>query len=199
MSTILNKRAMLALYHKGAFGNRLRMWKSPEEFLQSGYVGFVTLRYAGLGGSRCDYRVPAPQVPKRINEWVCQGACRQLISIWEGAPDEKWCTMNGEVIRSARGWELLYSREKLPMRYALKKSSLCVYGLTALAVLKTTLDPSSYDDLMELFDLYPDCAVEFTAFLYRLVFATAIRLYGKSAITNGLVMLLFTAAYANVF
>jgi len=164
MVEILNKRTMFALYWKGEFGNKLQVWPTLEELRSSGYTGLLGLRYAGAtGGGRCEYHIPLERVAERIDAWVRDGADRNLISLWEMAPHER-AILSGEVILSVRGWELYFSREKTPMRQALTAAPEYAHGLTALLILKATLDPASYDDLMELFETYPDSAVEFSSF-----------------------------------
>lgn len=74
-------------------------------------------------------------------------------------------TMQGELSRWPTGWRLeAVVGKDAPgiLRYAMAKAS--VYsGLVARHILECHLWPSSYEDLLALFELYPDSVVELSA------------------------------------
>lgn len=87
----------------------------------------------------------------------------------ETAPDDR-ATLQGEIRRGAFGWEFFgaeRSREDfgrmIRMRDALRVAR-SYQGLIVLFLLRKHLSPPSYDDLMELVDLFPDAVVEFSAY-----------------------------------
>lgn len=167
METITGKDRMYELLKNGQFGNRLRTWDTVKEWQESGYRGLLGLRYVSpspLSGARFKYGIAASDIERYVEEWICDGAERCRILVCEAAPHAEYGTMSGEVMTSSRYMELQYSRAKLPMREALVHSPVSVKGLLAVATLREALDPSSFDDLMELFDSFPTSVVEFSCF-----------------------------------
>lgn len=152
---------MYALYHRGLFGNRLQTWVSLEDYYASEYTGQVVLRYKGSGGGLVAYDVARHEVSSIVADWSLQGARPQLITLNESAPDKN-IILQGEVMRSVDYFELRYSQMKAPMRTALAQAPKHANGVNALILLKTAMDPSSWDDLQELFDRFDDAVVEFS-------------------------------------
>lgn len=165
MTQILNKTAMYDLLDSGSLGNTLPMWRTVEEVRESGYTGPVGLRIRrGSGGGRHEYNIPFACLAERIDAWVRDGIARDSIIIQQMAPHTEHGLINGEVIRTPLGLELFYSRVRLPMKEALAVEHERVVGIRALTILRYFLDGSSLDDLMELMDLWPTSAIEFSAF-----------------------------------
>lgn len=159
---VASKQQSYALWQQGAFGNKLRTWDSLTEILASGYAGTVSMRYKGsAGGSFYAYEVALANIPELQRQWVSQGARPELITFNESAPDA--CLLiQGELMRYP-GYVLTYSCEKAKMREAMKHPKHA-QGLTAKFLLQQFCAPSSFDDLMELLDLYPDHVIEFGAY-----------------------------------
>lgn len=161
------KTDMYELYQKGCFGNKLRTW-SLEEYLNNDFTGTVVLRYAGTGGGgKAAYHLSRNEVPNVVAEWESEGLSRSRIKVNESAPDSL-LTVQGEVMRSEEGLSLRYSRMKAPMRKALAEQPEHARGLSAVLLLRHTLNPSSFEDIMELLDLYDGAVVEFSAFSVNL-------------------------------
>jgi hypothetical protein len=164
---IPTKDQMYLLYERRAFGNKLRTWPSLNSLQQSGFNGNVTLRYRGeAGGSQfTKYNVPIPQVPTVINEFVEKGADKDRFNFNEAAPDDR-LLFQGEVIQSTEHLTLRMSNEKTQMRTAMANTDKVkhLYSLEALEYLKTTLTPSSYNDLRALWDLYPTAVIELSVY-----------------------------------
>src|SRR5690606_38792375 len=70
--------------------------------------------------------------------------------------------IQGEIRRSDRYVDLYYSTEPLHMRPALAKSPRYAFGLAALSLLRSAMDPASSDDLDLLLERYDDAAIELT-------------------------------------
>lgn len=158
---IHNKKEMIRLYNKGAFGNKLRTWGSLQALHNSGYKGTVSIRVAGVaGGNLCFYGVQISDVEK-----VILGNNLDNFYINESAPDDK-LLIQGEVMRDVygRGIAIYYSRLKCPMRSALLAKGESADGIRALGILRTYLTPSSFDDLLELLDTYEGGVIEFSAY-----------------------------------
>lgn len=147
-----NKREFYALFGRGAFGNKGLMWNSLEAFRQSGYSAPVAIRTGGVG-TRCDYHIPAKELPKRYREFLEAGWKPNQLNISAMMPDEK-IVMQGEVCRNVRGLDLWYSEVKRPMRVALAEGGKRLFGLQATALLKSRMDADSFEWLNELLDTY---------------------------------------------
>lgn len=151
---------MYDLYSRGLFGNRLHHWNSVDEWMEDYEAGNIS-----VGFRRKD--IPGAYAPT-YNEFMVMW-CENDHTDWdklcvsEISSDEHTLLM-AEVSRSENYFDMTYSFEKQKMKPAFKKSENYATGHTALCILKTFLDPSSYDDLMELFDTYPDSVIELSAF-----------------------------------
>jgi hypothetical protein len=150
------KREFYELWHKGLLGNRPRTWDSLDALLASGYTGTVTIRTKRGGGGKCAYRVPVTNI-ETAREW---GESVGALTFNESMPDGD-LVLQGEV---QRPWELTYSTERgLPMREALKHAKRAS-GAVAQSILKTALSPASYNDMEDVWELYPDAVIEFSAY-----------------------------------
>jgi hypothetical protein len=151
-------------YQAGHFGNKFHTWDDIPHWLASAYRKPVCMRYKGaMAGGKCAYHVAPESVCDVDNEWAQQGLDPKLITINESA-DDTALTIQGEVMRSTRHLSLRYSQTPLPMRNALAASERHAEGLEATCILKTYLDPASYEDLMDLLDTYEDAVVEFSTY-----------------------------------
>jgi hypothetical protein len=159
-----NKRQAFALFHSGRLGNKFRTWDSVRDFVYSRYSGLATMRYKGtvMGKAWVAYNVPHDQVAAKAKEWIAEGADPMMIVVNESAPDER-LTIQGELILTIKGLAFFYSTLKMKMRMAMTEGKQ-VYGMEATALLRRYCSPASYDDLMELFERFPDSAIEFSVY-----------------------------------
>ena len=173
MITITNKKQMYELYGRGVFGNRLRSFETLTDLFDNhGDLEVIGMRYAdgAIGGSTrfLMYDVPIEEVRYRVGGWVAEGADYSKIRYSEMAPKE--CALiQGEVQRTPYGLELTYSTVSgMHMREALRYDMEVATGLKAKYVLEKYLDPSSFDDLMNLLDTYGNAeysdVVEFSCY-----------------------------------
>lgn len=125
-------------------------------------IGFRELRKPGTTGAGKWQKVPWPLVLETAAQWRSEG--RDFI-MDDGAPDQ-YRNLQGEVIRTEKGMEgFLDLVGKLPMRPAMAAGHMKHYGyLQTKLLLERYMDPSSRDDLEEIFELFPDHAVEFSCF-----------------------------------
>ena len=157
---------MYELYNAGAFGNKFQTWTNLEAFKQSGFTGMVTLRYRGaakLTGHWCEPFVESDTIEEVVARWISEGADRSKVTVGQ-VDDLKMITFQGEVQRGIHGFDLRYSHEFLPMRDAFAKSQFHASGLKALSLLRYHFDPSSFADLEEIFERWPDAVAEFTTY-----------------------------------
>lgn len=158
---IINKADMYALYFKGAFGNKLKTWDyllgAPASTLR------FCIRYKKPGSKWFAFGVGMQQAADLISKWTLEGADRGLFSFNELGQDDK-ITLQGEIMRGVRHYELLYSHMPGIMHRNAMKIAGWTWGIEALAIVKSYLSDGSYDDLMELLELYPDAVIEFTTY-----------------------------------
>jgi hypothetical protein len=158
------KKQAFALFHSGRLGNKFRTWDSVRDFVYSGYSGTASMRYKGTvtGKAWVAYNVPHTEVAARAKQWIAEGADPMLIVVNESAPDDR-LAIQGELIRTIKGLAFFYSMRKEKMRVAMLYGKQA-YGLESHALLRRYCTPASYDDLMELLELYPDSAIEFSTY-----------------------------------
>lgn len=165
---ITNKRTMNSMWESGLFGNKIRSFPSIDDLRDACYKGLVTLRYLhpGGGGSFVKYNVPSDCIECVAADWKSKGVEYNRIIANESAPDDK-LVLQGELQRCSRfGWSMRYSTEKAKMRDAMQ-SAIPVNGPSCLLILKSLMTPASYDDMLDLFELYPDSQVEFSIYSTR--------------------------------
>lgn len=173
---VTNKSEVTDLAIEGAFGNSGLVWGSYEELLQSNYRGPVAVRYR-RPGQWCKYNVSFNSISDIVDDWVKKGALRkyvffnQMMEYPSGALGVK---IQGEISRPefhqpdrCINWDLYYSYVNEPMRPALQKAGQHAYGLHAMAIVRYYLCPSSFEDLMTIFDKWPGAVVEFSTFSRR--------------------------------
>ncbi len=141
---------------RGEFGNRLRAWDCYADLQGDSYRGPVTVRYKEASSPRCKYEVAFSDIEKVIAEL---GGDPELYTFNESAPDSK-LLIQGEVYHGPT-YSLYYSELKTNMREALKQGGKQVYFTTAKCIMQHYMRPKSYMMIQDLFDLYPNCVIEF--------------------------------------
>jgi hypothetical protein len=148
----------------GLLGNTMPSWPSVEAALADGHREPVMVRCRVPDSPYMRADVPIAEAQSVIDEFVRRGA----------RPGSLYLThmttavgrrLNAEVWRSPSGLYLHYSTDQTHLRAALDgPTARHVQNATAYAVLRWACCPDSFDDLMELLDLYPDHCVELTAY-----------------------------------
>jgi hypothetical protein len=136
------------------------MWKTLAEWKASRYPDPVAIRSLTVGG-RCDYWIPAAELPARYADFRRTYRVDQL-NISAQAPEHEK-VLQGEVCRQP-DLQLFWSRNLEPMRAALALDGRQSHGLAALQILRSSLCPNSLDWMMFLLDAYPGHVVEFSSF-----------------------------------
>jgi hypothetical protein len=156
---VRNKRENFRLWQSGEFGNKLRAWRSLDEWRSSGFAGLVVLRALMDGGGPCEYNLTPEQTEAVAQRWLSQGHPSDRIMVNEAAP-EQMVLLQGEYLNdihlggSAYWGYFKYSREKAQMRDALMTASEVAQGLRSDLMLRLAMTPSSYDDWLLLLDRY---------------------------------------------
>lgn len=175
VDSILSKDVSVAMFGRGAFGNHLRQWDTLTELLDSGFDGRLMLRF----------RKPDGPVKKDLTMDQAVEATRRFVSSGKWRYEEIYynevlenqdvlVAIQGELMRDpGQYWPwggggfglcMFYSTAPIRMREALRDTDNVKHAwrLEAQLLLQKHLDPSSYDLIMELLDLYPDHIIEFT-------------------------------------
>ncbi len=164
-----SKLEYYALYERGVFGNKPLTWSSIEEIEQGQWKGKICIRgRKGIARSKARFNLMIDEAKEYTEELKKEGIYPHDLKFNQAMPDEH-LIIQGEVMRDVnrltpRYIHLTYSTVKEPMNYALAKEELYSDGLNALFLLKGNLYPSSYDDLQELLELFPDSIIEFSAY-----------------------------------
>lgn len=155
---VLTKADFVRRYFNNEFGNRAPTWNTLKEFLASGYTGLVHIRNR-VAGAPTWYDVPARDVVKKTEEVIAAGHNQLYFS---GMCPTELTIIQGEVQRSINHLSLYYSCIPKPMRQSLIEGGIQVSGATAVVLLRSFMDASSYEWLDRLLDEYPDHVIEFT-------------------------------------
>lgn len=163
--TIKNKQECYILYNNGFFGNKVKTWNSYDEIQDSNYTGLVSMRSRGkiINRKKVQYNILVKDIPKVLNQWKTQDIDTTKINFSKTPPDNQ-LILQGEITKTQEGLFLLYSTLKKPMNQALKEDEKFIQGLQANIILKEILTPSSYDDLIELLNMFPNDVVEFSCY-----------------------------------
>lgn len=149
--TVDTKSEFYRLYHAGHFGPHFRTWDRIDEVPDGTRVNVRSKLRAGM----FRYGLTKEEAREHV-----QGLTDYALN--EPAPDDL-LLIQGEVCYTIEGLALFYSTEKTTMRKAMQMG-IQVYRLVAQALLKKFLWPASYDDLLELFERFPDSVIEFGAY-----------------------------------
>jgi hypothetical protein len=156
---IVDKRMNYSLWRSGAFGNKLRVWRSMDEWRNSGFAGLVVLRSLMDGGGPCEYSLAPEQVEESVRRWLANGHPPDRIMFNEEASDQH-VLLQGEYLNDihlggSSYWGYFhYSRVKTQMRDALKAAPELAQGLRSDLMLRLAMTPSSYEDWLLLLDRY---------------------------------------------
>lgn len=159
---VLTKQENWRLVTSGAYGNRLRHWRSLNELQADGFGGPVSIRYLGAGGGPCLFDVKAEDVEDEVLKLRSAGWSEKLLCFNEGAPDRS-IIIQGELYNTIP-YHARVSYEKVKMREALRRDFTDLSGWVALEAFRTKMSPSSRDDLEELLKSYPEHVLEISVY-----------------------------------
>jgi len=164
---VLSKLQNYHLWQGGEFGNKLRAWRTVEEWRSSGFAGMVVLRTVKGGNGLCRYNLRPAEVGQVVQEWLAAGAVTpDQIMVNEAAPDHDVILqgyylndiymVDGEV-----GWGYFdYSRMRAQMRDALASAPEVAQRLRSDLLLRLAMTPPSYEDWEKLIGRYPGHVLE---------------------------------------
>lgn len=161
---VLTKHDFVRRYARGEFGNASPTWNNYREWWEDWQPdGWETALYHvrnRVAGGRTWYNVGGCRLGE-VWDYACSLYQPSQLYISAMCPTEL-TTLQGEVRRSERYLDLTYTTVAKPMRDALAESTQYASGVLAVSLLRSHMNPKSYDWLQELFDRYPDHVVEFT-------------------------------------
>lgn len=168
MRTINSKTEYFRLWENGLIGNTLKVWGSIADIKEEGYKGQLSARVKrATGGGFYRYNIKnVAEAEQTVAEWVATGIPENQIYFNESAPDQ-FLIMQGEIMRSTDYYDLTYSREQIKMRDAMR-SAKTMKGVSVVSYLETIMTPSSYEDIKDLFEIFPDSVIEFGVYQHCL-------------------------------
>ena len=167
---ILSKPQNYRLWQGGDFGNKLRSWRTVDEWRLGGFNGDVVLRTLLEGGGPCRYNLKREEVGEVVDSWLDLGIPLDRIMVNEAAPDGD-VILQGEYLNDIysmdgeSGWGYFrYSRERSQMRDALAATPEVAQRLRSDLLLKLAMTPASHDDWNLLLARYPGHVLEVSVY-----------------------------------
>lgn len=161
---VSNKKDYYFLYSVGFFGNKPLTWNSLEEIKESGWNKGICIRSKqGVLRSKTVFDLTMEEAINYIEQLRKEGIKKETLTFNQSMPNEE-LKIQGEIMRSKENYSLTYTTIKKPMNRALEEETLFAKGLTALSLVKENLFPSSYEDLQDLFNIFPDSIIEFSSY-----------------------------------
>lgn len=158
---VLTKTDFVSRYNQGEFGNRSPTWNSIRELPKTLPPGLYHLR-SRIKGGKTWYDVPAPLVSFVTKNILLNREIEEKdLYVSAMCPTEDTILV-GEVFRGVSGYNLSYRTEAVNMRQAQSMGFKFCTGLLSYSILKSKMDPNSFEWLEFLLEAYPDHIVEFT-------------------------------------
>lgn len=160
MRRITDKRIGTSLYGEGFFGNRLRQWHTPEALRAASPppLAVVLRRRNELGGGVKEFNHTIESAIARAKELG-------LPDLYFGEQVENQpfnMALQGEYGYVDGIEHLFCSAVKDYMTPALEKGGTSFTGASCRPILRHYLDLASYENMMELADIFPGHIIEFT-------------------------------------
>lgn len=160
---VLSKHDFVRRYTAMEFGNRPATWNNLGEVVAS-TTALYNLRNRVAGGQTW-MNLSYSKLTDLWEKVKSEGNANQFY-ISEMAPT-LYTTFQGEVFQTEYGLRLWWTKNKLPMRDALRLQSCCYDGIMAVQTLRHELPPHDWDWLQYLLDEYPGHVVEFSTYSIR--------------------------------
>jgi hypothetical protein len=168
VTPVTSKRRNFELWSSGAYGNRLRSWRSFEEWRRSGHAGRVALRSCGsTGEDPCTYDLQPEDVEHEYKSWVARGGRGDDVVVCEMAPDDRLLVVgeyHHDPLPDGSFRHFFYSTGCKSMRVALREGGRVASGLRATAILRYAMTELSWKDFQEIVLAYPGHVVEVSVY-----------------------------------
>lgn len=158
---ITTKDQYYQLWKNLSLGNRIEVFENLDEFLRSGFTGRISIRYREPGSPFKAFYIPADKVLSKVEEFIDRGASRHLFTFNESTPDDR-LLIQGEAqyINVLGGLHLTYNTKQCSMKEAMANPQTA-HGLKAKIIMEHYMNPKSFGMMRELFEIYPESAIEF--------------------------------------
>jgi len=167
-SPVTSKRRNFELWTSGAYGNRLRSWRSVAQWRRSGHSGKIALRVLGdTGDNRCTYDLLPGDVAAEYCKWLSLGVRDEDVVACEMAPDDQLVVVgeyHHDPLPDGSFRHFFYSRVRKSMRVALREGGRVATGLRATAILRQSMTDRSWEDFSELVLAYPGHVAEVSVY-----------------------------------
>jgi len=160
---IKNKREFYEYFRKGFFGNKPLQWSTIEEVEKSDYKGLFSIRGFNIPRDLVQYEITKEKLKETIEILKTRNIDTSKLKFNQSMPDQN-LTIQGEIYQGIGGLYITYTKVKKPMNLALKERECFEKGLRALHLLKFHLSPSSYEDMLALFERHPESVIEFSSY-----------------------------------
>lgn len=166
-SPVNTKTNFVRRFMRDEFGNRGYNWDDIQQFeaaRQQGFTGAAHIRCRRPWGPTA-YDVPARDVQATYRRLLRSSGTRPGDWYFAAMAPTPKTVLQGEIQdQPGRGLVLTYTRTALPMRAALADQSLTACGIMSRSLLRTAMDPTSYDWLWILLERYPEHVIEFSTY-----------------------------------
>lgn len=160
MDAPTNKVLSAQLFLAGHW-NRPQVWQEPWDIPQDMRESQFGIRYLVPGGpfrGHMSYQDLCKEWSARLPEF------KGRMYVCGAAPDDAR-VIQGELMRTPGGLYFHGSTGKTTVREAMLDGSAFDWsGFTPAAALRQGMTPESWQDIQEIFDLWPDAIIEFTVF-----------------------------------
>lgn len=171
MKAPLNKHKSTDLFSRGCYGNNLPTFDSPIGATMSIKTGdeLFVIRYKGPVGIQgpAIYNIHVDGLWEKWDELIANGWDKDLLYINECMRPEL-VVFQGELSTgnwADREWFLQGCEDSgIHMREAMKRSTFRRSGLMARLYLRERMHPSSWEDLSECINMWPDGIIELVIF-----------------------------------
>lgn len=146
---------------EGRLGNYVETWDSvPKAIVAGAFVNDGTVMIRSM----------VPNGPNKANleagsalEFQYELFCKGVEFVVQPMLNDQWRTVQGELIYEP-DLKMWWSTMKRPMRQALREEPRWSNGAETMSVLAHYMDASSFADVFEIMDKYPNAVVEFGCF-----------------------------------
>lgn len=165
---ILTKADFIELSRAGKLGNAFYQWATIEDLVDSKYRGWLTIRSYTKDSPFFTPVTHTKELKKLIPNLMRKGAKLSDLYFQEIPPPGTMRSVNAEAGFVVGGLAVKFTvGTDLNLRHALEQFGKEVTGVQAWQVLRNTLDEDSLEELLALWDEYPDAIIEFSEFESR--------------------------------
>lgn len=157
---ITSKRQMYRLLEAGKLGNTFQIWRSVDDFEESGFRGLTGVRCSDEPGAPYWHHLTPHQTLSAVSLFEDMG---YTPVIYEASPDQH-IIIQGEFMWLDGVAYIRYSRAKTHMRRALAEDNNYASGRQAEILMRHSLGQRSWREIVWLSMMYPEHVIEFTAY-----------------------------------